>query len=343
MDLQDRESLSLKSDACLVINRRQVRSHVMAENIRTHHIFGGRRVADAAGNRLCAACKRALHSGDEWIALDGGEIWCAECWQKRFTPQASRAASPVRPQPMRTSPATAPSVPESDFGLEAPEAQKFCEQCGNMRPSNADACPSCGAPPAPSAGPASAASSPSLSLASDASAHAGSEPYGAGASSRSEAPWYYLVNNKQVGPVSTAALAAMIQAGQINLNTMVWQKGSDGWKPASLVSELAAAAPQVSLPATVVMVPQAQPAWAPARYHQGKSKVTAGLLALLVGGLGIHKFYLGAWGWGLLYILFIWTFIPLIASFIEGIVLLVMSDEAFDNAYNLREVSPFTW
>ena len=30
-----------------------------------------------------------------------------------------------------------------------------------------------------------------------------------------------------------------------------------------------------------------------------KSKVTAGVLALLLGGLGIHKFYTGAWGWGI--------------------------------------------
>lgn len=38
-----------------------------------------------------------------------------------------------------------------------------------------------------------------------------------------------------------------------------------------------------------------------------KSKTTAGLLALFLGGAGAHKFYLGQWKMGLLYLLFIWT------------------------------------
>jgi TM2 domain-containing membrane protein YozV len=35
-----------------------------------------------------------------------------------------------------------------------------------------------------------------------------------------------------------------------------------------------------------------------------KNKVVAGLLAIFVGGLGIHKFYLGKVGQGILYLLF---------------------------------------
>jgi len=61
----------------------------------------------------------------------------------------------------------------------------------------------------------------------------------------------------------------------------------------------------------------------------GKNKLTAGLLALFLGGLGVHKFYLGRWGQGILYLLFFWTLIPAIIGFIEGIVLLTMSDERF--------------
>lgn len=52
-----------------------------------------------------------------------------------------------------------------------------------------------------------------------------------------------------------------------------------------------------------------------------KNKVLAGLLALFLGGLGIHRFYLGQW-WGVFYLLFYWTGIPSIASFIEAIVFL---------------------
>jgi TM2 domain-containing membrane protein YozV len=65
-----------------------------------------------------------------------------------------------------------------------------------------------------------------------------------------------------------------------------------------------------------------------------KSKIAAGLLALFLGGLGIHKFYLGRGGWGVLYLLFCWTFIPAIVAFFEAIILLTMSDDRFDEKYN---------
>ncbi|QDT20458.1 TM2 domain protein [Gimesia chilikensis] len=60
-----------------------------------------------------------------------------------------------------------------------------------------------------------------------------------------------------------------------------------------------------------------------------KSKRVAGFLAFFLGGLGIHKFYLGNWGWGILYILFVWTYIPLILSLIELIRYCILSDEEF--------------
>jgi TM2 domain-containing membrane protein YozV len=65
-----------------------------------------------------------------------------------------------------------------------------------------------------------------------------------------------------------------------------------------------------------------------------RSKVVAGLLALFLGGLGIHKFYLGKGGLGVLYLVFCWTFIPAIIGFFEGIILLVMSDESFAAKYS---------
>ncbi len=65
----------------------------------------------------------------------------------------------------------------------------------------------------------------------------------------------------------------------------------------------------------------------------GKSKLVAALFALFLGGLGIHKFYLGRVVWGIVYLLFCWTFIPAIIGFIEGILLLVMSDSDFNKKY----------
>lgn len=65
------------------------------------------------------------------------------------------------------------------------------------------------------------------------------------------------------------------------------------------------------------------------------NKVTAGILALLVGGLGVHHFYLKHIGRGVIYLLFCWTFIPAIVSFIEGIIYLTMSDDEFNRRYGI--------
>lgn len=65
----------------------------------------------------------------------------------------------------------------------------------------------------------------------------------------------------------------------------------------------------------------------------GRNRVVAALLAFFVGGFGIHKFYLGQTGLGILYLVFFWTFIPFIVAFIEFIMLLVMSDETFDRKF----------
>lgn len=64
-----------------------------------------------------------------------------------------------------------------------------------------------------------------------------------------------------------------------------------------------------------------------------KNKTTAGVLALLLGGIGVHKFYLGQTGLGILYLVFFWTFIPAIVAFVEGIILLTMSDDTFADKY----------
>ncbi len=65
----------------------------------------------------------------------------------------------------------------------------------------------------------------------------------------------------------------------------------------------------------------------------GKSRVTAAVLAFCLGGLGAHKFYLGQVGKGILYLVFFWTFIPAIAALIEFIQLITMSDEKFNQKY----------
>ncbi|MGB7486769.1 MAG: NINE protein [Phormidesmis sp.] len=65
-----------------------------------------------------------------------------------------------------------------------------------------------------------------------------------------------------------------------------------------------------------------------------KNKVVAAVLALAVGWIGVHKFYLGQTGVGIIYLLFSWTGIPAVIAFFECIFLLVMDDRAFDAKYN---------
>lgn len=65
----------------------------------------------------------------------------------------------------------------------------------------------------------------------------------------------------------------------------------------------------------------------------GRNRTTAALFALLLGGLGAHKFYLGQTGLGALYLLFSWTLVPAVVGIIEGVTLLSMSDQDFAAKY----------
>jgi len=69
------------------------------------------------------------------------------------------------------------------------------------------------------------------------------------------------------------------------------------------------------------------------RTKKKKDKTVAAILALLLGGFGVHRFYLGDWR-GIFYLLFIWTFIPHIVGVVEGILFLLWDEEKFDKKYN---------
>ncbi len=65
-----------------------------------------------------------------------------------------------------------------------------------------------------------------------------------------------------------------------------------------------------------------------------KSRITAALLAIFLGDIGIHKFYLGRPIQGVIYLFFCWTGIPGIIGFFEGIIYLLMSDASFGMKYS---------
>lgn len=90
----------------------------------------------------------------------------------------------------------------------------------------------------------------------------------------------------------------------------------------------------------------ALPQYAPtSQVPQGKSKVAAGLLAIFLGGLGIHKFYLGYTTQGIILLLvtilgallLIGPIVTGVISLIEGIIYLTKSDEEFYRLYVLNK------
>lgn len=206
---------------------------------------------------------------------------------------------------------------------------------------------------------------------------AGPGPVPASVPTNSEPQWYCDRNGSAHGPMSRARLLAMIQQGEVNATTFVFQEGAANWVLAGESAELAGAfqaggagggqpginafcrecgagvnqkavmcpkcgAPtgagtlpfgtqspiQFSFPATTTAAALRR------RSGEKKSKTVAAVLALLIGGFGIHHFYLGNAVLGIVYILFCWTLIPAIVACVEGIVFLTMSDAAFDDKYN---------
>jgi hypothetical protein len=95
------------------------------------------------------------------------------------------------------------------------------------------------------------------------------------------------------------------------------------------ISDLADTCPYCGVP----LKNRSRPAAAPVPIIASKSRGIAVLLALFLGGLGIHKFYLDRPGWGIVYLLFSWTFIPAIIALFEGIGYIFTTDEKFRERY----------
>ena len=76
--------------------------------------------------------------------------------------------------------------------------------------------------------------------------------------------------------------------------------------------------------------------------NRGKNKMVAGILAIFLGGFGIHHFYLGSTMAGV--ILLVASLLTCgaagVVAFVEAIMLFIMSDADFDAKYNFREPAP---
>lgn len=159
------------------------------------------------------------------------------------------------------------------------------------------------------------------------------------------ASWYLVKNEKRIGPVEESELSEL----DVTRETLVWCSGMSDWQPAGSVPELtylfagsSAYDKGEGTPPPPPFFSTSGPSHNDYRQNTGesyivtdKSKVAAGVLAILLGGLGVHYFYLGKVGAGLVSILLsfvtcgIWPLVMLA----QGIIMLTMSDSEFQRKY----------
>lgn len=100
-------------------------------------------------------------------------------------------------------------------------------------------------------------------------------------------------------------------------------------------------APQGGDTSTPLITAQSQPEL---EAKTEKTKLAAALLALFLGGIGIHKFYMGSWGWGLVYLATFWTWIPALLALAEAIRYFTLTEKDFQaKATQLNGPFSFLW
>ncbi len=132
-------------------------------------------------------------------------------------------------------------------------------------------------------------------------------------------------DGKEYGPISYDQVQNWIREGRANAQTMIHTDTNSKWMPlgqcpkfASMVGGSPMANPNINQPM--------------AHHPNAKSKIAAGVLGLLIGSLGIHRFYLGYTGIGIAQIIV--TFATCGAGalwgFIEGVMILTGSSITTD-------------
>lgn len=165
--------------------------------------------------------------------------------------------------------------------------------------------------------------------------------------------WFYTIGGaEQPAAVTTETLRGMIAAGTVGRDEMLWRDGFDGWQPVGVVAEFADAAtgqppsfvtsstagfPSLDLPPVgVPTMPTSGMGGADFQAFISK-KVPAGVAALVIGPLGIHKFILGLTTGGVTMLLLCCLLLPIpflsIVAFVEGLLYLTKSDDAFYRDY----------
>lgn len=144
------------------------------------------------------------------------------------------------------------------------------------------------------------------------------------------ANWHLLRNEETHGPYPEEQLREWIRSGNVVASDKVAREGDSTWVSVDMVPEFAA-----ELAAAPAQAAAASSTAAPAGAATGakKDKLVAGILAILLGGLGVHHFYLGSMGRGILYIVLACVGISPILGIIDGILYLTKPDDQFQRNY----------
>lgn len=143
--------------------------------------------------------------------------------------------------------------------------------------------------------------------------------------------WYILYNGEKIGPMSARNMLAYNAAP----DTMVWTEGMTQWQPIYTLPDLMQLLSSHKYQETPKYAPGSDINPPVAPNYSTKDKTACGLLAILLGGLGIQYFYLGKVGGGFITILLslvtcgFWSVITLI----QGILMLTMSKAEFDQKF----------
>ena len=134
-------------------------------------------------------------------------------------------------------------------------------------------------------------------------------------------------DGRQYGPVSAEQIRQWISSGRANAQTMAQAEGATEWKPLCNF-------PEFSLSMPLNTPPPMQ-----SYSNRANNKIAAGICAILLGSLGVHKFILGYTRAGLIMLLVsvltcgAGAVVMYVIGLVEGIIYLTKSDEDFVRTY----------
>jgi TM2 domain-containing membrane protein YozV len=152
--------------------------------------------------------------------------------------------------------------------------------------------------------------------------------------------WFYAQAGNQFGPVAWSELRQIADSGQLQSSDLVWAHGMGSWAPAHAIDGLIV--PQRPARAFAQSAKHAQE-YARKLFEAGANepsdvnRIAVGVMAILFGWLGVHKFILGRTGQGATMLLLTCTFflLPAMAllGFVEGLIYLTRTDYDFHRIY----------